>query len=227
MAVQASADTTFQSLSMCVDDVARWFLENGLLLNLTKTEAVLFGTTTQRKKIPTASGIDVAGSVVPFSDTVKLLGVTLDSSLSMNRRGGPQLQRSHTCAASHQTTADTGRRQVCRTQHRLIATGLCQRTAVWYIGRQPSQAAGCSEVRTRWLERCVRPRALSVPPSYVGSSTGFQSGKESYTSLPSSPPRPPQPRLRLTCLTLFTIIIILQALCDLLTNCYLLYRECR
>ena len=37
MAVQRSADTTFESLSMCVDDVARWFLENGLLLNPTKT----------------------------------------------------------------------------------------------------------------------------------------------------------------------------------------------
>jgi len=24
-------------------------------------------------------------------------------------------------------------------------------------------------LRTRWLERCVRPRALSVPPSYVGT----------------------------------------------------------
>ena len=39
----------------------------------------------QRKKIPTAGGIDVTGAVVPFSDTVKLLGVTLDSALSMDR----------------------------------------------------------------------------------------------------------------------------------------------
>ena len=33
----------------------------------------------------TASGIDVAGTVVPFRDTIKLLGVTLDSALTMDR----------------------------------------------------------------------------------------------------------------------------------------------
>jgi len=82
MAVQPGHDLR---VTMCVDDVARWFLENGLLLNPTDMEAVLFSTTTQRKKIPTASAIDVAEAVVPFCDTVKLLGVTLDSSLSMNR----------------------------------------------------------------------------------------------------------------------------------------------
>ena len=32
------------ALELCTADVARWFLENALLLNPTKTEAVLFGT---------------------------------------------------------------------------------------------------------------------------------------------------------------------------------------
>jgi len=74
-----------RSVSICVEDVARWFLENGLLRNPTKTEAVLFGTRVQRNKIPTASGIDVAGTVVLFRDTVKLLCVTLNSALTMDR----------------------------------------------------------------------------------------------------------------------------------------------
>jgi len=68
-----------------INDVARWFLENGLLLNPDKTEAVLFSILAQRKKIPTAGGIDVMGVVVPFRDTVKLLGVMLDSALSISR----------------------------------------------------------------------------------------------------------------------------------------------
>jgi len=55
-----------------------------MLLNPDKTEAVLFGTLPLRKKIPRAGGIDVTGAVVPFCDTVKLLGVTLDSALSMD-----------------------------------------------------------------------------------------------------------------------------------------------
>jgi len=58
---------------------SRWFLENGLLLNPTKTKAVLFGTRAQREKMPIACGLNITGAVVPFHDTVKLLGVTLDS----------------------------------------------------------------------------------------------------------------------------------------------------
>jgi len=85
MSVRPNADGIFTAISRCVEDVARWFLENRLLLNPSKTEAVLFGTRVQREKIQTANGIDIAGTVVPFSDTVKLLGVTLDSSLTMDR----------------------------------------------------------------------------------------------------------------------------------------------
>jgi len=86
MAVRLSDDDdTFKPVSECVEDVSRWFLENGLLLNPEKMEAVLFGTKVQREKITTSSGIDVAGAVVPFSDNVKLLGVRLDSALTMDR----------------------------------------------------------------------------------------------------------------------------------------------
>jgi len=121
----------------------RIFLENGLPLNPNKTEAVLFGTSAQRKKIPTAGGIDVTGAVVPFRDTIKLLGVTLDSALSMDRRRpvtevirSCRLQLSHTCAASYPTTgtAYTRRRQVGRSQpHSIVSTLLRKRTAARYI----------------------------------------------------------------------------------------------
>jgi len=82
MAVRPSTDVTFTAVSECVEDIARWFLENGLLLNPAKTEAVLFGTKTQRDEIPSASDIDITGTVVPFRDSVKLLGVTLNSVLT-------------------------------------------------------------------------------------------------------------------------------------------------
>ena len=57
MAVRPSADVTFTAVSECVEDVARWFLENELLLNPAKTEAVLFGTKAQHDKTPSASSI--------------------------------------------------------------------------------------------------------------------------------------------------------------------------
>jgi len=86
MAIRPSDDDTFKPVSKCVEDVSsRWFLKNGLLLNPAKTEAVLFDTKVQREKITTLSGIDVAGAVVPFSDNVKLLGVRLDSALTMDQ----------------------------------------------------------------------------------------------------------------------------------------------
>ena len=107
-------DPALTSLSQ--QDVARWFLENGLLLNPAKTEAVLFGIKAQRDTIPSASGIDITGTVVPFRDSVKLLGVTLDSVLTMDRLvteviRTTQLQLSHTRTAPQQTATDTRRRQ--------------------------------------------------------------------------------------------------------------------
>ena len=61
------------------------FVRNRLPLNPSKTEAVLFGTRIQHDKVPTSGGIDVAGTLVPFCDKVKLLGVTFDSALSMDQ----------------------------------------------------------------------------------------------------------------------------------------------
>ena len=77
--------TPLTAVSDCVADVSRWFLDNGLLLNPSKTEAVLYGTRAQTDKIDTADGIDVAGTTVKFSSKVKLLGATLNSTLSVDQ----------------------------------------------------------------------------------------------------------------------------------------------
>ena len=44
----------------------------------------MFGTRAQHQKMPTEDGLNVTGAVVPFHDTAKLLGVTLDSGLTMD-----------------------------------------------------------------------------------------------------------------------------------------------
>ena len=111
MAVRPSVNVTNTGISECVADVSRWFLENGLLLNPTKTEAVLFGTRAQSEKMPTACGLNITGTVVPFHDTVKLLGVTLDSSDDgpARRWSSAQLQLPHACTASHPSSTDIRR----------------------------------------------------------------------------------------------------------------------
>ena len=114
------ATDPFRTLSLCdVDDICRWFLENRLLLNPSKTEVVLFGTRIQRDEVPASGGVDVAGTLVPFRDTVKLLGVTLDSAIHgpARHRGSPQLQLSHTGNAAHPTITDARCRQDAGTQH--------------------------------------------------------------------------------------------------------------
>jgi len=143
VAVRPGANVTFIAMSECVNDVARWFLENSLLLNPAKTEAVLFSTDIWREKVSTASAIDVAGTVVPFRDSVKLLGVTLNSTLTMDQHV-TQVVRScnyHTCALRHirpLLTLDVAR---------CLPTVLCHRgltTATHcYMARRTGTQGGC------------------------------------------------------------------------------------
>ena len=85
LALTASQLGDLSPMSECVDDVTRWFLENALLLNPSKTDAVIFGTQQRLHVTDKPSSIDTAGFQVAFSDSVRLLGVTLDSTLSFNK----------------------------------------------------------------------------------------------------------------------------------------------
>ena len=55
---------------------------------------MLCGTHAQRQKVDVSSGIDVAGALVSFSGSIKLLGVELDSALSID---GPVSNVVHGC----------------------------------------------------------------------------------------------------------------------------------
>jgi len=73
------------TMESCASDVSRWFVENALLLDPTKTEAVIFGTSQWLSQVNRPQGVRVAGADVQFADYVKLLGVTLDSILSFDK----------------------------------------------------------------------------------------------------------------------------------------------
>ena len=81
----SSKGDEFSALSGASNIVQRWFLENFLLLNPSKTEAIIFGTRQRLNRVEKSEGINVANSYVEFVDHVKLLGVTLDSSLTFDR----------------------------------------------------------------------------------------------------------------------------------------------
>jgi len=60
-----------------------------------KTEAVIFGTRQRLSTIDCTHGITVAGSSVHFSEAVKLLGVTLDQTLSFDQHVSNVIRPDH------------------------------------------------------------------------------------------------------------------------------------
>ena len=75
----------FNSLSVCAEAVTRWFLDNGLLINPSKTEAVVFGTRQQvLTKIDKSAGISFAGSQIKLNDSLMPVFMNVDQSRSEN-----------------------------------------------------------------------------------------------------------------------------------------------
>jgi len=72
-------------LSSCLSALHYWFCHNGLALNSSKSESILFGTRQRLRNFPLVSTPTIAGSQIPFSDNIKTLGVTLDANLTLNQ----------------------------------------------------------------------------------------------------------------------------------------------
>jgi hypothetical protein len=72
------------SIESCVDDVRSWCASKRLNLNVSKTEALWFGTTAQLRKVPKCDGtIRVGGRAVEPVYVVRDLGVYVDTELTM------------------------------------------------------------------------------------------------------------------------------------------------
>ena len=85
MSLIPKAFDDLSSLVGCSEAVLTWFLQNALLLNPDKTEAIIFGMRQRLASIQMSAGVSVAGTVVHFAETVKLLDVTLDPVLTFNQ----------------------------------------------------------------------------------------------------------------------------------------------
>ena len=83
---KSSISTTIDNLQNCMSAVHLWLTQNGLVINPDKSEAVLFSTVQSNaaSQFPLTS-IDVAGSAVPLTDSLKLLGVMLDRHLTFGQ----------------------------------------------------------------------------------------------------------------------------------------------
>jgi len=72
-------------LSDCLSALHSWFRHNGLALNSSKSESILIGTRQLLRTFPSVASPTIAGIPIPFSETIKTLGVTLDQNLTLNK----------------------------------------------------------------------------------------------------------------------------------------------
>ena len=126
----------------------------------------------------TASGIDVAGTVVPFRDSVKLLGVTLDSTLTMDQHV-TRVVRScnyHTRALRHirpLLTLNVAKMLA----HSIVSLRLDYTNAL--LHGTSDRNLGRLQVAQNSLARVVcQPPVLQVPLSYDNSFTGCRFANE-------------------------------------------------
>lgn len=64
-----------------IASICTWARDNGLILNASKTQAIVFSNTAVRTTLP---NIFIDGTAITFTETVKNLGVNMDTNLSFN-----------------------------------------------------------------------------------------------------------------------------------------------
>ena len=73
---------TSVNLHNCLTAIHLWLSQNDLVINPDKSEAVLFSTSQRARLAPLPlSTVNVAGAITSITDSVKLLGVTIDKQL--------------------------------------------------------------------------------------------------------------------------------------------------
>ena len=82
--VRSLVPSQLEALSQCVSALTFWFLDNGLQLNSTKSEAMILGSRQGLSKLEPVASLDIGDGHVEVKDEIKILGVHLDPTLSMN-----------------------------------------------------------------------------------------------------------------------------------------------
>ena len=73
------------SLKDCIEDVAEWMCDNMLKMNHDKTEIIAIGTKPKISQVTLSlTPVSISGHNIPFSQSVRNLGVFIDETLSMD-----------------------------------------------------------------------------------------------------------------------------------------------
>ena len=72
------------SLKDCIEDVAEWMCDSMLKMNHDKTELIAIGTKSKISQVTLSlTPVSISGHNIPFSQSVRNLGVFIDETLSM------------------------------------------------------------------------------------------------------------------------------------------------
>jgi len=104
--ISVSADdltVQLNSLEFCLQSLHSWLCQNGLALNSGQSESILFSTPSRIRNFPSVSGVNIAGTLVPISDKIVTLGVTLDRHLALSHHTSNICRAAyfHICALRH------------------------------------------------------------------------------------------------------------------------------
>jgi len=72
------------TLTHCIKTVHNWFLQNNLQLNSSKTDIIMLGTPYQLNRSQIITSIDIDNTPIPISNSLKSLGVILDTKLTFS-----------------------------------------------------------------------------------------------------------------------------------------------
>ena len=85
-----------ETLSSAFSDIVSWTHNNKLMLNLSKTELLLIGTSQQRKKLSNVTSISLGNTTIPVSTSARnLLGFIFDSDMSLTSQVNLVCKSSH------------------------------------------------------------------------------------------------------------------------------------
>ena len=176
MVVHSAYNSPLEAASQCAGDVSRFFLVNGTLLNPNKTEAVLFWTRAQRKKIDTSAGIDVTG-IQPIRQADGRHTRRRYDARSPCHRNHPRLQIPYADTLKTYSAAQwPAHRQDGRARGGTVTTWLLQRPAVWniHIPQEHWSFAGRSEYIGSRVETCVKLPGCQAPWTCADRFIGCQ-----------------------------------------------------
>jgi hypothetical protein len=83
--ISLEGNGSVSAINDCFLTLRRWFDSNGLSLNPDKSEAIIIGTAARHRSEGAIEAVTLGDVIIPTSDDVRSLGITIDHSLSFSK----------------------------------------------------------------------------------------------------------------------------------------------